>query len=214
MSETLQRERDSDSCRILVLASLTYLIWVIVTYLLEGRILTLLRPEAVIDRTAYTLIANILIGIILALMVIRKAERTRLISLESAGFRPLKRTIIAVIIAFLAGLAILLIQHHGAPNLVVLLNVYAQVLIVTIAEVVMCWGMIGSITEGTLFKKREDNRHCGRNTHCKCPFWAVPYRAQPSLQPGRNDPASFLHRNSDKPRLFRRVGYLCHHRIP
>lgn len=88
MSETLQRERDSDSCRILVLASLTYLVWVIVTYLLEGRILTLLRPEAVIDRTAYTLIANILIGIILALLVIRKAERTRLISLETPGFRP------------------------------------------------------------------------------------------------------------------------------
>ncbi|HNB04259.1 MAG TPA: hypothetical protein PLV88_08205, partial [Methanoregulaceae archaeon] len=153
MSETLQRERDSDSCRILVLASLTYLVWVIVTYLLEGRILTLLRPEAVIDRTAYTLIANILIGIILALLVIRKAERTRLISLESAGFRPLKRTIIAVIIAFLGGLAILLIQHHGAPNLVVLLNVYAQVLTVTIAEIVICWGMIGSITEGTLSKK-------------------------------------------------------------
>src|SRR5512139_2900693 len=153
MSENSRHNVISVKHRIIVLAFLTYLVWVIVTYLLEGRILTLLRPEAVTARMVYVLVANILVGIILALWVIRKAMGTELISLESAGYRPLKRSILAVIIAFLGGLAILLIQHQGAPNPVVLLNVYAQVLTVTIAEVAICWGMIGSITEGTLREK-------------------------------------------------------------
>jgi hypothetical protein len=44
---------------------LLYLIWVIATYLLEGRILTFLRPEATVDRVVYTVIANFLVGIIM-----------------------------------------------------------------------------------------------------------------------------------------------------
>lgn len=40
-----------------------FLIWVFATYLLEGRILTLQRPDATGARLAYALIANLLIGI-------------------------------------------------------------------------------------------------------------------------------------------------------
>ena len=49
--------------RALTLALALYLLWVLVTYLLEGRILTLQRPEATGARLAYELVANILIGI-------------------------------------------------------------------------------------------------------------------------------------------------------
>jgi hypothetical protein len=134
-------------------ALVTYLIWVIATFLLEGRILTLLRPEAVFDRIVYTLIANIIIGSLLALIVTRHAMNNKIISLNSAGFQPLKRTIKAVVIAFILGILLLVIQTPASLDPVILLNVYAQVFTVTIAEITVCWVIVGSITEGVLSKK-------------------------------------------------------------
>jgi hypothetical protein len=145
-----------DSCplspktRIIAFAIGTYIIWVIATYLLEGRILTLLRPEAVVDRISYTIVANILIGILLALWVIRQAMDTKVISLDSSGFRPLKRTVIAIAIAFVLGFVLMLLLNPPSLDPTILFNVYAQVFTVTIAEIAVCWAVIGSVVEGTL----------------------------------------------------------------
>ena len=98
---------------ILCLALVTYGIWVIATFFLEGRILTLLRPEAVIDRIVYTFIANIIIGILLALFVVRHAINVKMISLNSAGFQPLKRTLIAVVVAGILGILVLFLATAG-----------------------------------------------------------------------------------------------------
>ena len=57
--------------RALTLAFGLYLVWVLATYLLEGRIHTLLRPEAMGARLSYALIANVLIGIGGSALVIR-----------------------------------------------------------------------------------------------------------------------------------------------
>ena len=136
--------------RILLISFFTYLLWVAATYLLEGRILTFYRPEAVMDRIIYTIIANIIIGSIVALFVIRKAIDAGTITLESSGFRPGKRTVIAVIIALLLGFAVMLLAGPASLDPVVLLNIYAQVFSVTIAEIAVCWAVIGSVLEGTL----------------------------------------------------------------
>lgn len=140
----------SPKARIIAFAIGTYIIWVIATYLLEGRILTLIRPEAVVDLISYTLVANILIGILLALWVILQAMDTKTISLDSSGFRPLKRTVIAIAIAFVLGFALMLLLNPPSLDPTVLFNVYAQVLTVTIAEIAVCWAVIGSVVEGTL----------------------------------------------------------------
>ncbi|MDD1718130.1 MAG: CPBP family intramembrane metalloprotease [Methanoregulaceae archaeon] len=136
--------------QILLLTLLTYIFWVIATFFLEGRILTLLRPEAVIDRILYTVVANILIGSVIALWVIRRAKETEIISLGSSGFRPAMRTIPAVIIAFISGFILLLFLRPPSLDPVILLNVYAQVFTVTIAEIAVCWGVVGSVVEGSL----------------------------------------------------------------
>ncbi len=47
----------------LTLALGLYLLWVLMTYLLEGRILTFQRPEDIGARLLYALVANMLIGI-------------------------------------------------------------------------------------------------------------------------------------------------------
>jgi len=57
--------------RVLTFALALYLLWVLVTYLLEGRILILQRPEATGARLAYALVANILIGIGGSVLVVR-----------------------------------------------------------------------------------------------------------------------------------------------
>lgn len=135
------------------MALVTYLIWVMATFLLEGRILTLLRPEAVADRVVYALVANILAGSLLALLVVRHAIKMDITSLSSSGFQPLKRTLLAIGIAGILGLLVLILLRPASLDPVVLVNVYAQVFGVTIAEVAVCWVVVGSIAKGVVSGK-------------------------------------------------------------
>lgn len=138
---------------ILCIALAIYLLWVIATYLLEGRVLTLLRPDAMLDRVVYTIIANILIGSLLAIVVIRYAITHDLVTARNEGFQPLKRTLIAVVLAIAAGIVMLLVLVRPAPDPVVLINIYAQVFPVTVAEIAVCWAMTGAFTEGAFFSR-------------------------------------------------------------
>lgn len=124
-----------------------YLLWVIVTYLLEGRILTLLRPEAAIDRIVYTVIANFLLGIIIAAWVLRSSLTSGFVSHEHLGFRSIRHTLLAVVTAGVFGFVLFIVQNPPSLTPVVIMNVYAQVLTVSIAEVVVCWGVIGASFE-------------------------------------------------------------------
>ncbi len=153
MDDWLSSDWRKGTAGILLISAGVYILWVLTTWLLEGRMLTFIRPDAVIDRIIYTLIANIIIGSILSLWVIRRAVTGGRISLNSAGFRPFRRTIIAVIFAFGLGLLLLLISQPVSLEPMVLINIYSQVLTVTIAEVAVCWAVIGSITEGSLQEK-------------------------------------------------------------
>jgi hypothetical protein len=73
--------------RALTLALALCLLWVLVTYLLEGRILTLQRPEATGARLAHALVANILIGIGGSVLVVRFLSNSSEILARQAGFR-------------------------------------------------------------------------------------------------------------------------------
>jgi hypothetical protein len=127
-----------------------YLVWVLATYLLEGRIHTLLRPEALGARLSYALIANVLIGIGGSVLVIRYLSRTRTLSPEQAGFRGLGHAAIAVAIGAVLGFGIYALQGAPTWNPVVLINAYAQVLVASIAEVLVCWAVIGSVSQALL----------------------------------------------------------------
>src|SRR5215204_2218910 len=84
--------------RALILALAWYLLWVLVTYLLEGRIHTCQRPEDMGARLVYTLVANILIGIGGSALVIRFLSRAGTISTQQAGFRGLRHAAVAVVV--------------------------------------------------------------------------------------------------------------------
>jgi len=138
----------------LYLAAALYLVWVLATYLLEGRIHTLLRPEAMGARLSYALVANVLIGIVGSALVIRFASRTGAVSTVQAGFRGLGHAAIAVVIGAALGLGIYALQGAPTWNPVVLINAYAQVLVGSIAEVLVCWAVIGAIGHSLLRDER------------------------------------------------------------
>jgi hypothetical protein len=135
-----------------------YAVWTIVTWLLEGRIQTLLRPEATMDRIVYTGIANVLVGTILALWLVRELVASDFVSREQLGFRSPGRTLGAVLVAGFLGIAVYLVQQPPSTDPVVVANAFAQVLPVSIAEIVICWVVVGG-SVAALLRTRGTNRY-------------------------------------------------------
>jgi hypothetical protein len=137
--------------RIAALSALVLIIvWTTATYLLEGRTRTLQRPEAVGARVAYAVVANIFIGIGGSALVLRAMSGRSTVSTRQAGFHGFTHSVTAVLAGAVLGFAAYVLQ--GAPSLdpVVVLNLYAQVLVVSVAEVLVCWAVVGSVSESLL----------------------------------------------------------------
>jgi hypothetical protein len=129
----------------LAIAIILYLVWTLVTFIMEGRIRTLLRPEAKRARLAYAVIANMLIGTagaMVAISLILKASDGASASVN--GFAPLGRTLVSIVVGFALGLLIFALQRPPSWNMTVLLNGYSQTLVVSIAEVLVCWSVLGA----------------------------------------------------------------------
>jgi hypothetical protein len=131
-----------------------YVLWTGATWLLEGRLLTLLRPEAVGARVAYVVLANMLVGTLGALWVLRRLTGEGVLAPGQAGFRTGRRTAASVAAGPALGLGAYLLQ--GAPSLdpLVVLNGFCQTLTVSIAEVLVCWAVIGAGAEALLLRPR------------------------------------------------------------
>lgn len=139
----------------------TYGIWTASTWFLEGRIQTLLRPEATVDRIVYTGVANLLVGTVLALWLVREFVVAGFVTRERLGFRSARRTLAAVILAGVLGLALYVVQQPPSTDPVVVLNAFAQVLPVSIAEIVVCWVLVGGSVRSVL-RERGTNEHLSK----------------------------------------------------
>jgi hypothetical protein len=137
------------------LAAALYLIWATATYLLEGRILTLQRPEAAGARLTYALTANVLVGVGGAALVVRVLADRGVISPRQAGFRGFGHTVPAVVVGGTLGFILYAVQGPPTFNPVVIANAYAQVLVTSIAEILMCWAVVGSVSEVLLQDRRK-----------------------------------------------------------
>jgi hypothetical protein len=133
-----------------VLSASVYLAWVIATYLLEGRIETLLRPEATLARFFYALVANLLIGVVGAVWVLRLLAGLRVLSPQGAGFRRLPHAIAGTLAGGVFGFVFYAVQGPPTFDPVVISNAFAQVLVVSVAEIVVCWAVVGTVTEALL----------------------------------------------------------------
>ena len=124
-----------------------WLCWTAATYLLEGRVLTLTRPEDTGARILYSVVANLLIGTAGSVYVLRRLFRKGVLSPQRSGFSAPRRTLLAVGAATVLGSVVYAAQGPPTLDPVVLVNVYAQVLAVSVAEVLVCWSVIGGTVE-------------------------------------------------------------------
>ena len=105
-------------------------------WLLEEQIQTLFHPNATADRVVYTIGENALVGTLLALWLIREFVASEFVTRHGLGFQSLSQTIGTVVVAGILGLGTYLVQRPPSTDSVVVVNAFAQVLLVSIAEVV------------------------------------------------------------------------------
>ncbi|AZH26644.1 hypothetical protein [Haloplanus aerogenes] len=128
----------------------TYLLWALTTWTLEGRLLTLQRPEATLDRLLYTGVANVLIGTLFACWIARTFVDAGFTTRARLGLRSVRRTLLASAVGAGAGVALYVAQGPPTTDPVVTLNAFSQVLPVSIAELAVCWLLVGGSVEAAL----------------------------------------------------------------
>lgn len=69
------------------------------------------------------------------------------LSLSQIGFRSVKNTVVLVVVAGTVGFLLFAIQGPASLNPIVISNVFSQTLPTSIAEVVVCWAVIGASME-------------------------------------------------------------------
>lgn len=126
-----------------------YLLWCAATYWFEGRLELTLHPT-VSGRMIYTLIANTLIGIVVAAFAIRAVMQLGLTTPTQLGFRSASRTALAVVLAALAGSALFIQAVPDARDPLVILNSFKNLVVTSIAELLVCWALIGGTVEALL----------------------------------------------------------------
>lgn len=144
-----------------VFALAVYAAWVGVTYALEGRLLTLLRPAATLDRTVYALVANVLVGTVVSLLLVRQFVAAGVLSRDRVGFRDARRTVAGAALAGLAGAGVYVAGTPATTDPVVVANVVAQVLPTSVAEVLVCWVLVGGAVEATVRHRTGDAAAAG-----------------------------------------------------
>jgi hypothetical protein len=121
-----------------------YVLWVAATYFLEGLPSTLLRPEATGLRLAYALIANLSIGILLTSWLIRRHLRAGWGKPADYGFGSSRRRWVSIAVAAAVGYGLFRLGRPQPVDEIVLLNAFAQVFVVSAAEVAVCWSLVGA----------------------------------------------------------------------
>ncbi|HEX6267787.1 MAG TPA: hypothetical protein VFZ81_12945 [Burkholderiales bacterium] len=118
--------------------------------MLEGLPGTLARPEAAGLRLAYALLANLGVGIVLSLCLIRRHLRDAALGAADYGLGGAARTSASVAGAALVGYALFRLSHPQPVDAIVLLNAFAQVWAVSAAEIMVCWALVGATLRSAL----------------------------------------------------------------
>ena len=145
----------------LIGALAVYVLWTTATYLLEGRPRTFLQPEAVGLRLAYVVAANLIVGIGVSILFVRRLHLSGGLTLSELGFRRGPKVATSILFALVLGFGGYVVQDPPSLNVVVILNGFAQVLAVSIAEVLVCWIVVGRSIEAALRARGKVARWAG-----------------------------------------------------
>jgi hypothetical protein len=137
-----ERARDSSERKAFAVVGAigVYGIWVLATFMLEGRTRLLERFDPS-GRALYAVVANILVGTVLALVAARANRAAE--GLEGSGARAWSRWLAVAITLGIGASVVALAAPTSARDAVVLSNAFTQVLPTSIAEVVVCWMLVG-----------------------------------------------------------------------
>jgi hypothetical protein len=127
-----------------------FAVWSLATWFLEGRIGTLLRPHAAADRAIYAIVANLLIGIAGGVAVLWILIRRMRLTRRAVGFGSRTPSLIHSLAALILGSVFHALQGPPSLDPIILVNAYAQVLVVSTAEVIICWSVLGATVEALL----------------------------------------------------------------
>jgi hypothetical protein len=148
-----------NALKLIAIALSIYIIWVAAIFILEGRI-HLFQKVDPIGRMAYVVIANIAIGTVLSAIAIRYLLKAQLLKPEQLGLSKSRLRAAAIIASAAAGgLALFMLQNPRTTEPMVVFNAFMQALPVSIAEVMVCWALIGSSFESFA---RNNNNNKGR----------------------------------------------------
>ena len=129
-----------------IIAILIYLMWTLATYFFEGRV-DLLHKNDPVGRLEYTIIANIVIGIVLSMIFVKYALSAGLFSARQIGLRSITNTAILTAVTSIVGFFLFYVQGPSTLNPTAITNVFLQTLPVSIAEVIVCWVIVGASVE-------------------------------------------------------------------
>jgi hypothetical protein len=127
--------------------------WMLATYLFEGLPRTLLRPGAAGLRMSYATVVNIGVGVIGSMWILRRAVTAGVLSGDAAGFRGGRRAGIGTTAGALLGGALFVAQQPPTLDPGVLVNGFSQVFVVSTAETLVCWSVIGATVEAALRRR-------------------------------------------------------------
>ncbi len=108
-----------------------------------------MRPDAVADRLVYAIVGNLVLGIVVSAGCVAFFVRTGAVSADRAGFGSAPRTVLASVAGGVLGLGAYLLQGAPSLNPTVIVNAFSQVFVVSAAEVVICWSVVGASIEAT-----------------------------------------------------------------
>ncbi len=129
-----------------------FTLWTLVTYFLEGRLQTLLRPEAMQLRLLYAVVANLGIGILLSGGLLHLATKEHVITYERTGFGSTGHTIVWTVVAAIIGLILYRLQNSRVHHPMIIFNGFTQVWVVSTAEIMVCWAVVGVLVESELLE--------------------------------------------------------------
>jgi hypothetical protein len=133
----------SPAIRLLLIPFLVYLAWLIEVFLLAGKDHLLEHPEPA-GIALYTIIGCILTGIVIPMILIRKAFLSGAVNMFQIGFRTIRRTILACSVTAAIGFGMILLLNPFGIDRIAFASAFLLLLPTAAASVMICWILIGT----------------------------------------------------------------------
>jgi len=133
----------SPAIRLLLIPFLVYLAWLIEVFLLAGKDHLLEHPEPA-GIALYTVIGCILTGMVIPIILIRKAFLSGAVNMFQIGFRTIHHTILACSVTAAIGFGMILLFNPFGLDRMAFANAFLLLLPTAAASVMICWILIGT----------------------------------------------------------------------